>query len=149
MGIHLLPMSFAEVDAAKKRSGHDSDSKRRKSKGDATAADFDASDCRTGRWTQQETAYVDEIIRRFEMGMLPVCNGIKLNDFLAGILRCKQSRLTKKMKNAKLSARSFVRTSGYLDEGAKEFSELENCFYGSIINETARAEVRFHMQKEW
>lgn len=142
-------MSFTEVDTAKRRSSIELDSKRRKNKGDSAVADFDTSDCRTGRWTKQETDYVDEIICRFEMGMLPLCNDIKLNDFLAGILQCKQSRLTKKMKNAKLSARSFVRTTGYLNEGAKEFSELENSFYCSIINETARAEVRFHMQKEW
>ena len=145
-----MPMSFSEVDAARRNSLRNADSKRKsKSKGESSVVDLDSKDCRTGRWTQEETAYVDEIITMFELGKLPLSNGIKLNDFLSGILQCKQSRLTKKMKNAKLSTRSFQRTTGYLDVSAKRFSDLENAFYASIVNETTRAEVRFHMQKEW
>lgn len=111
----------------------------------------DAYDRRTGRWTPEEMAYVDELIRTFEQGRLPLVNGTKLNDFLAGMLQCKQSRLTKKMKNARLSSRSYVRTSGYLDTEAmaKEFSRLEEAFFRSISCDFVRAEVRFHMQKEW
>eukprot|EP00814_Leptocylindrus_danicus_P009809 CAMPEP_0116019704 /NCGR_PEP_ID=MMETSP0321-20121206/9387_1 /TAXON_ID=163516 /ORGANISM="Leptocylindrus danicus var. danicus, Strain B650" /LENGTH=700 /DNA_ID=CAMNT_0003490309 /DNA_START=261 /DNA_END=2363 /DNA_ORIENTATION=+ len=149
-------MSFSEVDAAKKMAIANAEMEakrnpcRKRIKQDMTAHDVESTDCRTGRWTPQETAYVDEIIVKFEAGQLPLCNGIKLNDFLAGILRCKQSRLTKKMKNAKLSARSFKRTTGALDLAtSKSFGDLEDSFYMSITNETARAEVRFHMQKEW
>lgn len=148
-------MSFSEVDTAKKMAiaNAEMEAKRnpcRKRMKQDLAHDVESTDCRTGRWTSQETAYVDEIIVKFEAGQLPLSNGIKLNDFLAGILQCKQSRLTKKMKNAKLSARSFKRTSGFLDTAtAKRFGELEDSFYMSITNETARAEVRFHMQKEW
>jgi hypothetical protein len=67
------------------------------------------------------------------------------------MLKSKQSRLTKKMKNAKLSAKSFKATTGYIPspENVREFSELENSFYHSVECHMERAEIRFHMQKEW
>lgn len=77
--------------------------------------------------------------------------GIKLNEFLSDMLKSKQSRLTKKMKNAKLSSKTFKRTSGYLADAAeaREFSEIEDAFFHSIQNGLERAEIKFHMQKEW
>lgn len=67
------------------------------------------------------------------------------------MLKSKQSRLTKKMKNAKLSSKTFKRTSGYLADAAeaREFSEIEDAFFHSIQNGLERAEIKFHMQKEW
>jgi hypothetical protein len=74
-----------------------------------------------------------------------------LNDFLANMLKSKQSRLTKKMKNARLSAKTYKGAEGYVvgfDE-AKEFSRLERSFFDSIHCDMERSEIRFHMQKEW
>jgi hypothetical protein len=108
----------------------------------------EAIDLRTGRWTVEETAYCDKL---FEAGLLPIPDGIKLNDFLSGMLKSKHSRLTKKMKNAKLSARQYQRTIGHIanDVEAQEFSSLETLFFESIRCNMERSEIRFHMQKEW
>ena len=54
---------------------------------------------RTGRWTNEETAYCDKLISKFMTGRLPLPEGAKLNEFLSQMLKSKQSRLTKKMKN--------------------------------------------------
>ena len=84
-------------------------------------------------------------------GRLPLPEAIKLNEFLANMLKSKQSRLTKKMKNAKLSSKTFKRTTGHLTDvlEAREFSECEDGFFHSIQNGLERAEIKFHMQKEW
>ena len=109
------------------------------------------SDLRTGRWTNEETAYCDKLIQKFMAGRLPLPEGIKLNEFLSNMLKSKQSRLTKKMKNAKLSSKTFTRTAGYLTDimEGREFSECEDAFFHSIQNGLDRAEIKFHMQKEW
>ena len=60
---------------------------------------------RTGRWSSEESVYTDKLIKSFDAGLLPLPHGIKLNDFLCELLSCRTSRLTKKLKNAKLSAR--------------------------------------------
>ena len=159
-GMTLIPMSFRELDDARKAShtvvtfAQTSLRKKRKGPGEITIPEEKLSaddDQRVGRWTPAETAFVDEIISKFEAGMLPVADGAKLNDFLAAMLQCKQSRLTKKMKNAKLSARSYKRSTGYIHDlnDAREFSSLEEAFFYSIHRVEERAEMRFHMQKQW
>eukprot|EP00569_Conticribra_weissflogii_P015839 CAMPEP_0171393936 /NCGR_PEP_ID=MMETSP0880-20121228/2986_1 /TAXON_ID=67004 /ORGANISM="Thalassiosira weissflogii, Strain CCMP1336" /LENGTH=578 /DNA_ID=CAMNT_0011907185 /DNA_START=206 /DNA_END=1938 /DNA_ORIENTATION=+ len=116
-----------------------------------TAPPDRSEELRTGRWTAEETSYCDKLIQKFMDGRLPLPDGIKLNEFLAGMLKSKQSRLTKKMKNAKLSSKTFKRTVGCLADiaEAQEFSELEDAFFHSIQNGLERAEMKFHMQKEW
>lgn len=110
-----------------------------------------AMELRTGRWTLEEAAYCDKLILLFECGLLPIPNGTKLSEFLSRMLKSKQSRLSKKMKNAKLSTKSYQRTVGYIvdDNVAKEFSSLETDFFASIRCRMERSEIRFHMQKEW
>jgi hypothetical protein len=157
----LIPMCFRELDEAKKTSlamatlSQTSMRKKRKQPGESSGLDeklsLDDADQRTGRWTKAETAYVDEMIAKFEAGVIPVGDGMKLNDFLAAMLQCKQSRLTKKMKNAKLSSRSFKRTTGFIQDlnDAREFSSVEEAFFYSIHGVEERAEMRFQMQKHW
>ena len=161
-----MPMSFHELDEARLTAAASTASgKREKKRKTATIArlnpevsasgnktdDNSSDDLRTGRWTNDEMVYCDKLIEKFESGELPVADGIKLNDFLANMLKSKQSRLTKKMKNAKLSARAYKRKTGYvIDSGdARVFSELENAFYRSIACSMEKAEIRFHLQKEW
>jgi len=159
----LIPMNFDEIDEAKAQAAATSpSSKRGKKRKNATIARLnpsnsrvdepgDGSELRTGRWTSEETMYCDKMIEKFEAGQLPIADGVKLNDFLAGMLKSKQSRLTKKMKNARLSAKTYKRTIGYISniEEAKEVSQLERLFFESIHCNMERAEIRFHMQKEW
>eukprot|EP00956_Cyclotella_meneghiniana_P036110 scaffold121622_cov79-Cyclotella_meneghiniana.AAC.1 len=110
-----------------------------------------SSDLRTGRWTQEETVHCDSLIHQFMTGKLPLQDGLKLNEFLAGMLKSKQSRLTKKMKNAKLSSKTFKRSIGFLCEEmeARAFSDAETAFFNSITNLLERAEIKFHIAKEW
>jgi hypothetical protein len=117
----------------------------------ATTADNEVGDLRTGRWTPEETDYCDSLIRLFEEGKLPIPEGIKLNEFLANMLKSKQARLTKKMKNAKLATRQYKRSTGYISapSEARAFSLLEANFFASIKCAMERSEIRFHMQKEW
>jgi hypothetical protein len=162
----MIPMSFVELDEARETAVASSASgKREKKRKTATIArlnpeisvstsstdDNSSDDLRTGRWTNEELLYCDKLIEKFETGELPVADGVKLNDFLASMLKSKQSRLTKKMKNAKLSARAYKRTSGYVvdQNEAKLFSKLENAFFRSIPCSMEKAEIRFHVQKEW
>ena len=154
-------MSFREIDEAQNAAATlpSKDSRGRKRRGsdvsvtagDAnTAAAANFSDRRTGRWTNEEMALCDKLIVKFEQGQLPIAEGVKLNEFLGSMLKSKQSRLTKKMKNAKLSSKTFQMTSGCLQPmEAREFSELEEAFFQSILDIQERAEIKFHMEKEW
>jgi len=157
-GLMLFPMSFREIDEARKTvvalANTGRRGRKRKSSDVSGAMDEKGvyvSERRTGRWTTEEMAYCDKLIDKFESGELPLVNGIKLNDFLGSMLKSKQSRLTKKMKNAKLSSKTFERTTGCLmdPQGAREFSDLEESFFHSVQCHQERAEIKFHMQKEW
>lgn len=155
--ILLLPMTFAEIDQAQAEAANSCLSEKRgKKRKNATISrlnsiETDGSELRIGRWTTEETAYCDKLIEHFGQGALPIPDGIKLNDFLSSMLKSKQSRLTKKMKNAKLSSKQYKKALGYIlqDEDAREFSILETEFYASIRCNMERSEIRFHMQKEW
>jgi hypothetical protein len=157
-GLILFPMSFREIDEAHRtasaipRAAKSRGRKRKADPGDSALDEKGSyiSERRTGRWTTEEMAYCDKLMEKFEMGQIPVADGVKLNEFLGNMLKSKQSRLTKKMKNAKLSSKTFQRTSGVLQthEG-REFSELEESFFHAVSDHQERAEIKFHMQKEW
>jgi len=153
-GLVLFPMSFREIDEARKTVSTIAQAKNRAKKRKADDNDDKTSfmsEKRTGRWTPEEMAYCDKLIAKFQAGELPLVDGIKLNDFLSNMLKSKQSRLTKKMKNAKLSTKTFERGTGHLADAAeaRAFSDVEDSFFLSIQCHLQRAEVKFHMQKEW
>ncbi|KAL7556839.1 hypothetical protein ACA910_016313 [Epithemia clementina (nom. ined.)] len=155
-GLVLFPMSFREIDDARKaavalQTSDKNRGRKRKTPPDLEDKGSYISERRTGRWTIEEMALCDRLILKFGIGELPVQDGVKLNEFLGAMLKSKQSRLTKKMKNAKLSSRSFQRTTGCLGdvEEARHFSELEDSFFSAITDPQERAEIKFHMQKEW
>jgi len=125
---------------------------------------YDPNSPRTGRWTNEEIAFRDALVAMFLAGNLPLTNGLKLNDFLHTMLKSKQSRLAKKMKNAKLSTKYFFPKRGFVDDKsndgqlppattksytAEEFSTLEMKFITSIQDPVERSEIIFHMKKEW
>jgi hypothetical protein len=110
------------------------------------------NDCfRTGRWTDEEMEYVDFLIEAYDRGSLPVPVGIRLNDFLCSLLLCKASRLTKKMKNARLSVRAYeIDTSKMaLELDTKALSALQEKFLRSIVEDGGRLELRFNIEKTW
>mmetsp|Transcript_20667 Transcript_20667/g.25570 ORF Transcript_20667/g.25570 Transcript_20667/m.25570 type:complete len:637 (-) Transcript_20667:171-2081(-) len=110
---------------------------------------------RTGRWTPEELTFVDELICHFEAGTLPLPSQTKLHDFLSGILQCKPSRLTKKLKKAKLCSRSYIRTSGHVcvsggvknSVSAQGFSRLQELFLKSVGE--ARKELSQNLSRHW
>lgn len=108
---------------------------------------------RTGRWNDTEVAYTETLVNAFSEGMLALPNGTKLNQFLGDILLCKASRLTKKMKNAKLSTRSYERQvkQSFQDSSQRraKLAKLEEDFLGSLNSECTRREVRFNLTKQW
>lgn len=156
-GLSLFPMSFREIDEARRTAvalaASKNRGKKRKGGAGSEAAEDVAgyiSERRTGRWTNEEMTFCDKLMALFATGELPVADGTKLNEFLGNMLKSKQSRLTKKMKNAKLSSKLFQRAQGCLDpESAREFSELEESFFQAVQDMQERAEIKFHMQKEW
>eukprot|EP00587_Corethron_hystrix_P016725 CAMPEP_0113318986 /NCGR_PEP_ID=MMETSP0010_2-20120614/13354_1 /TAXON_ID=216773 ORGANISM="Corethron hystrix, Strain 308" /NCGR_SAMPLE_ID=MMETSP0010_2 /ASSEMBLY_ACC=CAM_ASM_000155 /LENGTH=599 /DNA_ID=CAMNT_0000176435 /DNA_START=261 /DNA_END=2060 /DNA_ORIENTATION=- /assembly_acc=CAM_ASM_000155 len=141
-------MSFREIDEARQHARLKLPLEKKRKAGSNQESSSITQETRNGRWTNEETLYVQELMKNFENGSLPLKNGTKLSTFLADMLQCKHSRLTKKMKNAKLSMRSFRRTTGFV-ANVKAFSQLEDNFFRSIVNDFVRAEVKFNMQKEW
>jgi hypothetical protein len=107
---------------------------------------------RTGRWTDEEVEYVDYMANAFDQGELPLPHGIKLNEFLGDILLCKSSRLTKKMKNAKLSTRSFELKSPShheINHNCSIMSSLQEKFLTSVSSEATQLVLRFSVTKQW
>jgi hypothetical protein len=107
---------------------------------------------RTGRWTDEEIAFVDFVLDAFDSGKLPMPLGVKLNEFLGDLLLCKSSRLTKKMKNAKLSVRSYelgCTSNGSPSLDCEMMSTLQEQFLQSVSLESTKLELRFNMTKVW
>ena len=107
---------------------------------------------RTGRWTDEEIAFVDFVLEAYDTGKFSMPHGVKLNEFLCDLLLCKSSRLTKKMKNAKLSIRSYKLmrpsiSSPVLD--VEMMSSLQERFLQSVNKESTKLELRFNMSKMW
>lgn len=107
---------------------------------------------RTGRWSTDEVAFVDQVALAFDQGSLPVPHGVKLNEFLGDMLLCKSSRLTKKMKNAKLSTRSYTLKNNvqcFSDEQCATLSALQDKFLKSVSSEPLQLELKFIVTKLW
>jgi bHLH-MYC and R2R3-MYB transcription factors N-terminal len=117
---------------------------------------------RTGRWNDDEVQYVDQLVTLFDQGLLPISNNTKLSAFLGDMLLCKPSRLTKKMKNSKLSTRVFTlskdiggfqylqkSTSAAAREECRMLSALQEQFVQSLTSLSAQLEMRFNLQKHW
>lgn len=166
----LFPVTFREIDDALRTAlalapsatlSSSNNNNNRKRKGGSGGGGDDVLEAavnplssfterRTGRWTVEEMAYCDRLIAKFSFGDLPLVDNVKLNEFLGNMLKSKQSRLTKKMKNAKLSSKTYARCAGCIHANeAREMSSMEESFFNSIVDFQERAEVKFHMQKEW
>ncbi len=113
---------------------------------------------RTGRWNAEESAYTSILIKCFEMGILPLPHGMKLNDFLCDLLSCRTSRLTKKLKHAKLGSRTY-RGGLNLDKNANNMSNViihgsgiqraQSLFLKTITPEWVRMELQFNISRMW
>eukprot|EP00581_Thalassiosira_minuscula_P028419 CAMPEP_0183759960 /NCGR_PEP_ID=MMETSP0739-20130205/7428_1 /TAXON_ID=385413 /ORGANISM="Thalassiosira miniscula, Strain CCMP1093" /LENGTH=903 /DNA_ID=CAMNT_0025997831 /DNA_START=469 /DNA_END=3180 /DNA_ORIENTATION=+ len=112
---------------------------------------------RTGRWASEESTYTDKLIKSFDAGLLPLPHGIKLNDFLCELLSCRTSRLTKKLKNAKLSARTYRswasgNTTGSVystNQVGGDIQRTQTLFLKAITPEWVRMELQFNISRMW
>jgi hypothetical protein len=104
---------------------------------------------RTGRWTDEETDFVDLLVHAFDHGSLPMAAGVRLNDFLCSVLMCKASRLTKKMKNARLSMRVYQLKPRAERLDCEMLTMMQEKFLQSLEDEATRLELRFVMGKTW
>jgi len=105
---------------------------------------------RTGRWSTAETVYVDMMIKCFDQRTLTVPHGMKLNEFLRDILMCKSSRLTKKMKNAKLSHRSYdFEACHQSNSDIVKLSQLQQDFLDSMSSQVTRLVLKYNMSRIW
>ncbi|KAL7554462.1 hypothetical protein ACHAWF_019025 [Thalassiosira exigua] len=112
---------------------------------------------RTGRWASEESAYTDKLIKSFDAGLLPLPHGIKLNDFLCDLLSCRTSRLTKKLKNAKLSARTYRSLAGGGGVGITptggdvggDIQRAQTLFLKSVTPDWVRMELQFNISRMW
>jgi len=109
------------------------------------------ADCRVGRWSEEETKFCNKLMAHFMAGQFPLLEGTKLNEFLANVLKLKQSRLTKKMKNAALAAKHFSRTTASIPtvQECIDFSAIEHDFLKKLTNPAEAADLKFHMQLFW
>lgn len=113
---------------------------------------------RTGRWNAEESAYTNMLIKCFEMGILPLPHGMKLNDFLCDLLSCRTSRLTKKLKHAKLGSRTY-RGGMTMDKNISNMSNViihgggiqraQTLFLKTITPEWVRMELQFNISRMW
>ncbi len=113
---------------------------------------------RTGRWASEESTYVDKLIQCFDAGLLALPHGIKLNDFLCEMLSCRTSRLTKKLKNAKLSTRSYrsLISGGLLNDSnginlnlLASIQRAQTLFLKTVTPEWVRIELQFNISRMW
>lgn len=171
-GLYLLPLNFHDIERSielrRKSISSDGNNNNFNEKMDVEATYLlhasnrsalassglsDRERQRTGRWTEEEIKLVDYLVTAFCQGKLPLPHGVKLNEFLGDFLICKSSRLTKKMKSAKLSTRSFALGRPQLYALPRSdhalLSILQEQFLMSIPSEPIKLELRFNMAKHW
>ena len=107
-------------------------------------------DLRNGRWTNEETQFVDELIKLFECGSLPLPTGLTLNDFLRNILLCKSTRLRKKMKNGNFCTKTYDLNPSILGTlSPLHYAKVCNDFLVSVESDRERCMLRFAMRALW
>jgi hypothetical protein len=174
-GLYLLPLSFLDLEESVRLRKNEALKKKNNNKRPREDEDLgieaeylvfsqgrntvsstlsDTGNSRTGRWTEEEVTFVDHLIQAFDKGELPLLEGVKLSTFLGDILLCKASRLTKKMKNAVLSTRSFEvaqkpQTSMNKKEDCQVLGALQDSFIGSMQTKVSQLELKFNLVKQW
>mmetsp|Transcript_40108 Transcript_40108/g.94237 ORF Transcript_40108/g.94237 Transcript_40108/m.94237 type:complete len:489 (+) Transcript_40108:402-1868(+) len=83
----------------------------------------------------------------FDMGALPLRNGVNLGVLLADLLQCKSDRLRKKFTHAKLYAHVFERTTGKPPDVAA-LDRFERAFIQSVGEEQSK-EVAWNVRRQW
>lgn len=166
-GFTLFPLNFGELVQGRASQNHEHSKRKRDEDNDvlngnpssispflhwhgsSVIGSSESRHFRVGRWTPGETFFADELIRQFYNSSLPLPKGIKLNEFLRDILMCKNSRLTKKMKSAKLSTRSYDHSNLSTPECFTSLSAAQDSYLASITSDSTRSILHFNLQWVW
>jgi len=101
---------------------------------------FREGDVRRGKWTAEEQAYADRLVRDFEAGLLPLENGATLRAYLSRKLNCDPMRISKKFAGNKcLGKQVFQRRSG---EGSDSAASSSSMYTSSMAPLTMLVGVR-------
>lgn len=117
----------------------------------ASAAGFSAQEpkmlLRRGKWTAEEEAYANRLIREFKAGLLPLTDGTTLRTFLSKLLNCDPMRISKKFVGSNCIGKQVFRrrdadvnnlTPDEIERTRFELSELEKMF----LDRSARSKNR-------
>jgi|MDSY01.1.fsa_nt_gb hypothetical protein len=81
---------------------------------------------RRGKWTAEEQAYADRLIRNFENGLLPLENGATLRAYLSKKLNCDPMRISKKFAGARCLGKVSLRQKPLRPE--LKIPRIPNCY---------------------
>ena len=92
---------------------------------------------RRGKWTAEEEAYANRLIKEFKAGLLPLTDGTTLRTFLSKLLNCDPMRISKKFVGSNCIGKQVFRrrtadinrlTQEQIQKSRNELSELERRF---------------------
>eukprot|EP00588_Corethron_pennatum_P013634 CAMPEP_0194267960 /NCGR_PEP_ID=MMETSP0169-20130528/2359_1 /TAXON_ID=218684 /ORGANISM="Corethron pennatum, Strain L29A3" /LENGTH=795 /DNA_ID=CAMNT_0039008995 /DNA_START=169 /DNA_END=2559 /DNA_ORIENTATION=- len=92
---------------------------------------------RRGKWTAEEEAYANRLIKEFKAGLLPLTDGTTLRTFLSKLLNCDPMRISKKFVGGNCIGKQVFRrrtadinslTPEQIQQSRQELSELERRF---------------------
>ncbi|KAG7394845.1 hypothetical protein PHYBOEH_004611 [Phytophthora boehmeriae] len=93
---------------------------------------------RKGKWSIDEHKYANMMMKQFQLGALPLPDGLHLRVFMANILQCDPLRVTKKYAGQQIGKQNFLyqRNKNYCYnlhiKLQKQVSSLRNHFYWHI-----------------
>ena len=105
-----------------------------------------SSGLRRGKWTQEEEAYVERVIRDFNGGLLDAAPGTTLRSYLSDKLNCDPMRITKKFTgDASIGKRVFHprenASPAAVERSRREIAELEATWRRKLEQQRREAEA--------
>ena len=109
-----------------------------------------SSGLRRGKWTQEEEAYVERVIRDFNGGLLDAAPGTTLRSYLSDKLNCDPMRITKKFTgDASIGKRVFHprenASPAAVERSRREIAELEATWRRKLEQQRREAEAADHV----
>ena len=114
-----------------------------------------SSGLRRGKWTAEEEAYVERVIRDFNGGLLDAAPGTTLRSYLSAKLNCDPMRITKKFSGASCLGNKVFHSAGarprgdlprpspeQRSEASRELRVLEGRFRDACVRSNESTDVR-------
>ena len=101
-----------------------------------------SSGLRRGKWTQEEEAYAERVIRDFNGGLLDAAPGTTLRSYLSDKLNCAPMRITKKFTGDASIGKCVFRprenaSPAAVERSRREIAELEATWRRKLVPATA------------